>query len=149
MAAHPDDLDLYVMDQLSAERRAEVEAHVDACAECAAELARQARLELQLQELAQTKAEPATVLPLRRRRRVVWAAAGLLAAAGLALVVGSRLHAPAPASEPIVITCPADEHARACLDNARVHGLYVRYPQRRPVPIYESPNLAGGVIAGL
>jgi anti-sigma factor RsiW len=149
MATHPDDLDLYVMGALDDGRRAQVEEHVAGCDQCAAELARQARLELQLAEVAQSSVAAVLPLPVRRGRRKRWvAAAGLAAAASLAAVLAPKLVGPPPAPEPIVVSCPADEHARACLDHARLHGLYVQYPIRRPVPVYETPTLAGGLIAG-
>ena len=154
MQTHPDDLDLYVMDAVSDERREEIEAHVMACAECAAALQREARLELALPEVAQASIERERApIPIarasRRRPRRICITAGLAAAAGLAALLGTRVlmrHSAAPT--PIVVNCPIDEHARACVDQARMHGLYVQYPIPRPVPIYESPNLAGGVIAG-
>lgn len=146
MQPHPDDLDLYVMGAVSDERREEIEAHVMACADCAAVLAREARLELALVEVA--GAPIASIRASRRRPRRLLIAAGFLAAAGVAALFGTRLRSRPPvAPTPIVVTCPLDNHARACVDQARRHGLYVQYPIRRPVPIYESPNLAGGVIA--
>jgi anti-sigma factor RsiW len=143
MSIHPDALDLYVMDALSDERRDAIEAHVSECAECAAALAREARLELQLRELASTP-PPARVVPLRRRRVARYAVAA--AAAAIAATVGAALlWRRAPAPQPIVVACPFDESAPDCLARARQHGLYVQLPSA--VPIYEDPFGASGSLA--
>jgi len=169
MAFHPDDLDLYVMGALPDERCTVIEAHVSQCAECAARLAAEARLELQLHEVAAAASaatattnapapSPATIAsaprrserPVTRRRRRVaaWSALAAVAAALLA-IGGARLlrHTAPSAPDPIVVVCPFDDGARACVDSARQHGLFVQFPVARPVPIYENASPAAGSIA--
>jgi anti-sigma factor RsiW len=124
--AHPDreQLELYVMDELSAEDSAAIEAHVASCADCARELQHEARVELALSEVHRSGSAridpdaidsrpwvgrlrrtgtqgPARVVRRRRATRVL-AAAAAIALIALGGGVVKRLESRAARSRPII-----------------------------------------------
>jgi hypothetical protein len=64
----PSDLELFVIDGLDAVLASRVEAHVLGCRECGEALAREARLEVDLEEVARRAARPVLVEATRRSR---------------------------------------------------------------------------------
>jgi hypothetical protein len=126
-----EELALYVIDALPAERARAVEHHVGACADCAAALAADARLELALSEVAR---QPRT----NRRWRI--AAATFAAAAAVVVALWATRRAPEPVAElPSCMAAPTP----ACEQAARAHGLALVTSAGLEIPRYEMSSPEG------
>jgi tetratricopeptide (TPR) repeat protein len=98
MTSRCDDLDLYFDGELPEGERAAFEAHLAGCDRCQREL--HALMQLEVATAPEVKARPAdNVVPLARRRRALWAAAPVIAAAA-AVALWIRSPGPGPGDRP-------------------------------------------------
>jgi hypothetical protein len=145
MNEHPDDraIESFVLGTLDASSidRGAFVAHVSRCDACAAKLQREARLEVALVEVRASlpiaRAPRPAPRVLRWTPRAAGAVAVALAAAALLLFIRrepplrreAKITTPEPLRPLAPVVCPDGPAQARCVDDAHVHGLYVRYPE--------------------
>lgn len=140
----PDVVEQYVIGSLDPDSARFVDTHVGGCRACAAMLAREAKLEVQLHEVA----ELSRVVPLSSRRRRAGAAVLSVAAAlaaGVVLLVTFEREPPADEA-PRIARCEDPGSAAACIERAKFDGVITIGPGNElVVPRYDAvPTAPGG-----